>query len=207
MHIYVLLGLVCLSAVFADFQNQRQNQGSGFGGQHQRQHQGSGFGGGGFNGGGLGGGSFVGGGGGFDNGGLNNGGFNNGGFNNGGFNNGGFNNGDFQGDSGVVPVPVAENSMGFQNDALQVQKQAQGNSAAAGNAGTLGAGQSSSINQAQHQADRDNTAASSLSANTAQGFGPSANGAAQASGQLDQQVQRQGNSGFQGNGFGGRRRR
>ncbi|OQV19835.1 hypothetical protein BV898_06106 [Hypsibius exemplaris] len=90
---------------------------------------------------------------------------------------------------GAGGVPVTSNSQTTEDKASQVQKESQGNAAAAGNAGTAGAGQSSSINQASHQADQDKTAAGALSANTAQGVQPAANGAAQVAGALQQQDQ------------------
>jgi len=110
-----------------------------------------------------------------------NGGFNNGGFDNG-FNGGGFNGGGF--------VPVSSQTSSFGNHQVQRQGSSGGNSAAAGNAGALGLGTASSINQANHQANQFGTQSSGLSANTAQGtMGSNAGGAAQAGGQVSNELQ------------------
>ncbi|OQV26116.1 hypothetical protein BV898_00240 [Hypsibius exemplaris] len=105
-------------------------------------------------------------------------------------------------------MPISSQSSLFNNQASQQFGNSAGNAAAAGNAGSLGFGSSSSINQANHQADQFNTASNSLSANTAQGeFGSQASGAANAGGNVQFGANRQSSFGLQQGTFGSFRRR
>jgi len=103
----------------------------------------------------------------------------------------------FGGSYGVPSQSVQNNRYSMYDNRIS---NAGGNAAGAGQASAY-EGTAQSINQANHQASRGMTSSSGLSANSAQGLGVQASGAAQAGGSVEDQRQRglmsENNSGYQ----------